>query len=239
MALKVLLIEDEDLIREVIMINLTRAGFDVYQSGNGEDGIDKFNSIKPNIVLLDINLPGIDGFEVCRRIREKDKSAGIIMLTARSQEIDRIGGLRSGADDYVTKPFSPGELVARVEALSRRLDLNSTDSPRATVASGPFILDTVNRGLMKNGEEIDITHVEYLILDYMIENEGRILTRQDIFEHVWQQPDGELKVVDVNIRRLRMKIEDDPSSPGYLQTVWGTGYMWSATGSRLRHLNEN
>lgn len=231
MGCKVLVVEDEALIREVLTINLVRAGFDTYEVSNGEDGIDRFNSLKPDVVLLDINLPGIDGFEVCRRIREKNAAVGIIMLTARSQEDDRIGGLRSGADDYVTKPFSPGELIARVEALIRRLNLGSASRSgkvEADLVSGPFCLSMSNRSLTKNGQEVDITQVEYQILGYLMKNEGKVLSRKDIFDHVWPSGTGELKIVDVNVRRLRMKIEDDPSEPVHLQTIWGTGYKWSS-----------
>lgn len=234
MALKVLIVEDEDLIREVIVINLSRAGYDVFQAANGEDGIDKFNSVKPEVVLLDINLPGMDGFEVCRRIREKAPTAGIIMLTARSQEADRIGGLKSGADDYITKPFSPAELVARVEALARRLAIvhGAGTGLEEPVVSGPFVLDMNTRELRKHGNDIDVTQVEFLILAYMMKNGGKVLSRREIFDHVWSNEDeGDMKIVDVNVRRLRMKIEDDPAIPGYIQTVWGTGYMWCSNGS--------
>lgn len=235
MSERVLVIEDEEIIREVIVINLTRAGFDVFEAGSGEDGLDRFSSVKPGIVLLDINLPGIDGFEVCRRIRERSASVGIIMLTARSQETDRIGGLKSGADDYVTKPFSPAELVARVEALGRRIMLSGGNEPKEegeVLRSGPFELNTHTRVLTKNGEEKDITQVEYLILCYMMKNEGKILSRRDIYDHVWAQNENDLKIVDVNMRRLRVKIERDPSAPEHIQTVWGTGYMWRGSMTR-------
>lgn len=234
MALKVLIVEDEDLIREVIVINLSRAGYEVFQAGNGEDGIETFKSVKPDVILLDINLPGIDGFEVCRRIREEAPTTGIIMLTARSQEADRIGGLKSGADDYITKPFSPAELIARIEALARRLAIvhGSGSGMEEPLVSGPFVLDVNTRELRKNGNEIDVTQVEFLILAYMMKNGGKALSRKEIFEHVWtNEEDGDTKIVDVNVRRLRMKIEDDPAIPGYIQTVWGTGYMWCSTGA--------
>ncbi len=229
MACKILVIEDEALIREMLTINLVRAGFDTFESSNGEDGIDRFNSLRPDVVLLDINLPGMDGFEVCRRIRERNATAGIIMLTARSQEFDRIEGLRSGADDYITKPFSPGELIARVEALVRRLKLGTGlqgNKAAKDVISGPFCLSLAHRTLSKNGEEVDITQTEYQILAYLMQNEGETLSRKDIFEHAWPYGKGDLKIVDVNVRRLRMKLEDDPSEPVHLKTVWGVGYRW-------------
>ena len=231
MAYKVLVVEDEATIREVLTINLVRAGFDTFETSNGEDGIDRFNSLHPDIVLLDINLPGVDGFEVCRRIREKNATVGIIMLTARSQEADRIGGLKCGADDYLTKPFSPGELIARIEALIRRLNLGGSavaENKAADLVSGPFVLNMGSRSLTKRGEDIDITQIEYAILGFLMKNEGKVLTRREIFEHVWPSGTGDMKIVDVNIRRLRMKIEDDPGEPQYLQTIWGTGYKWQS-----------
>ena len=234
MARKVLVIEDEDLIREVIVLNLSRAGFSTYEAANGEDGIDRFNSLQPDVVLLDINLPGIDGFDVCTRIREKSPNTGIMMLTARSQEADRIGGLKSGADDYVTKPFSTAELIARVEALARRVAVSKIAGsygvlPEKDLLSGAFRLSRYNRTLTKNGVEIDITQVEGLILAFLMLNSGKELTRREIFDEVWPEGDvdSDMKIVDVNIRRLRMKIEDNPSSPNYIQTVWGTGYRWN------------
>lgn len=231
MATKVLVVEDEALIREVLTINLVRAGFDTFEVSCGEDGVDRFNSLHPDIVLLDLNLPGIDGFEVCRRIREKNAAVGIIMLTARSQEGDRIDGLKCGADDYVIKPFSPGELIARIEALVRRLHLGGEavkENKSADVVSGRFVLHTSNRTLTKDGNEIDITQIEYAILDFLMHHKGTVVSRRDIFEHVWPSGTGDMKIVDVNIRRLRMKIEDNPAEPQVLQTIWGTGYQWQS-----------
>jgi DNA-binding response OmpR family regulator len=181
------------------------------------------------VVLLDIMLPGIDGFAVCRKLREKSKTLGIIMLTARTQELDKVGGLMIGADDYVTKPFSPSELVARIDALFRRLQLDS-ESPLTAdeLTSGPFTLNLRSRTLTKSSAPIELTQVEYQIMKYFLENPDTALSRSDIMNHVWgQEYFGDLKIVDVNVRRLRMKIEAEPSAPNFILTVWGYGYKWN------------
>lgn len=226
---KILVVEDEDSIRSFIVINLSRAGYEVCEAGSGEDALDIL-AREPGIgvALFDIMLPGIDGFELCRRIRSKGSKIGIIMLTARTQEVDRVTGLMTGADDYVTKPFSPTELIARIDALYRRLDgVIGEDSAR--IISGPFELNTRNRTLDKNEKRIRLTQVEYTIMRYFLENPDRAISREDMLSAVWGSDyEGELKIVDVNIRRLRIKIEDDPALPGYIQTVWGFGYKWNS-----------
>lgn len=226
---KILVVEDEDSIRSFIVINLSRAGYEVCEASKGEDVEEILAKEKGiGVMLLDLMLPGIDGFEVCRRIRSKGSKIGIIMLTARTQEVDRVTGLMTGADDYVTKPFSPTELIARIDALYRRLDgVIGEDSER--MISGPFELNTRNRTLDKNGKRIRLTQVEYTIMRYFLENPDRAISRESILGAVWGNDyDGELKIVDVNIRRLRIKIEDDPANPGYIQTVWGYGYKWNS-----------
>jgi DNA-binding response OmpR family regulator len=231
MLKRILVVEDEEAIREFVIINLKRAGYDVYEAGSGEEALKIFdeNNAKFNIVLLDIMLPGIDGFAVCRRMREKSKTLGIIMLTARTQELDKVGGLMIGADDYVTKPFSPSELVARIDALYRRLENEtSKDHQPEEIASGPFVLNLKGRTLFKGDAQIELTQVEYQIMKYFLENPDTALSRSDILNHVWGEDYfGELKIVDVNVRRLRMKIEDDASNPKFILTVWGYGYKWS------------
>ena len=174
-------------------------------------------------------VPGdMDGFEVCRTIRTTNKSIGIIMLTARTQEMDKVTGLMTGADDYVTKPFSPAELTARIDALYRRIG-GDGGSDGAEQQQGPFVLNTRNRTLDKNGKRIKLTQVEYSIMKLFMQNPGRALSREDILTSVWGRDfDGELKIVDVNIRRLRIKIEDDTANPTYITTVWGFGYKWGA-----------
>ena len=220
---KVLVLEDESSIRSFIVINLRRAGYEVIEAETGEEALEKLKEhADVRVALLDIMLPGIDGFEVCRRIRATNATIGIIMLTARSQEMDKVTGLMTGADDYVTKPFSPAELTARVDALMRRsggaaVDAGEIDQP-------PFLL---NRTLEKNGQRIKLTQVEYSIMKMFMENPGKALSREEILDMVWGHDYfGELKIVDVNIRRLRLKIEDNATNPTYITTIWGYGYKW-------------
>ena len=226
---KVLILEDEVSIRSFVVINLKRAGYEVVEAGTGEEALDLLKA-NPDVgvAILDIMLPGIDGFEVCRSIRVTDKKIGIIMLTARSQEMDKITGLMTGADDYMTKPFSPAELTARIDALYRRIDSYGS-SNQIELKHGPFVLNTRNRTLDKEGRRIKLTQVEYAIVKLFMQNPGRALSREDILAAVWGRDyDGELKIVDVNIRRLRIKIEDDTANPTYITTVWGFGYKWGA-----------
>ena len=224
---KVLILEDELNIRSFVVINLKRAGYHVIEAGTGEEALNKLQK-NPDIgvAILDIMLPDIDGFEVCRRIRATSKQIGVIMLTARTQEMDKVTGLMTGADDYVTKPFSPAELTARIDALFRRLGGDSQASSEL-LNQGPFVMNTRNHTLEKNGSRIRLTQVEYAILKLFMQNPGRALSREDIQSAVWgKENEGDLKIVDVNIRRLRIKIEDDPTEPTYITTVWGFGYKW-------------
>ena len=229
MSKKVLVLEDEASIRSFIVINMQRAGYQVLEAENGLDAlriIEENSDIK--IALLDVMLPDIDGFEVCRRIRSNGHKLGIIILTARTQEMDRVTGLMTGADDYVIKPFSPAELVARVDALYRRVG-SAEDGENASeiMKRGPFTLNAKNRSIEKNGDKIRLTQVEYQILKYFMEHPGVALSREKILEEVWgMEYFGELKIVDVNIRRLRIKIEDNPAEPKFITTVWGYGYKW-------------
>ena len=224
---KVLILEDEVNIRSFVVINLRRAGYDVIEAGLGQEALDKLAK-NPDIgvAILDVMLPDIDGFEVCRSIRATNKQIGIIMLTARSQEMDKVTGLMTGADDYMTKPFSPAELTARIDALYRRIG-SDTVSDAEELRQGPFTLNVRNRTLDKAGVRIKLTQVEYPIMKLFMQNPGRAMSREDILTTVWGRDyDGELKIVDVNIRRLRIKIEDDTANPTYITTVWGFGYKW-------------
>ena len=225
---KVLVLEDESSIRGFIVINLRRAGYEVVEAETGEEALEKLQQNSDvRVALLDIMLPGIDGFEVCRRIRAGNSRIGIIMLTARSQEMDKVTGLMTGADDYVTKPFSPAELTARVDALMRRS--GAAEETSDTIRRDPFLLNNQNRTLEKNGERIKLTQVEYSIMRMFMENPDRALSREEILDRVWGRDYfGELKIVDVNIRRLRIKIEDNAQKPTYVNTVWGFGYKWGA-----------
>lgn len=230
MSKRVIVVEDEDVIRELIAINLRRSGYEVTEAASGEEAMDIFETSQPfDVAILDINLPGVDGLVLCRMLRDKSPFIGIMMLTARTQETDRVNGLMTGADDYVTKPFSPGELIARVDALYRRVSLSNKDIKTNTIiTSGDFSLNSRNRTVFQNGELLDLTQVEYLILRFFLENYNTNLSRSDIYNHVWGAKEvGDLKIVDVNVRRLRMKIEANPSEPKYIQTVWGMGYKWA------------
>ncbi len=226
---KILVVEDESSIRSFVVINLSRAGYEVCEAESGEEALEKLETESGiGVALLDLMLPGIDGFEVCRRIRSKGSKIGIIMLTSRTQEVDRVTGLMTGADDYVTKPFSPTELIARIDALYRRID-GVVYEDKTKITSGPFELNTRNRTLDKNGVRIRLTQVEYTIMRYLLENQDKAISREDMLSAVWGNDyEGELKIVDVNIRRLRIKIEDNPADPTYIQTVWGYGYKWNS-----------
>ena len=206
---KVLVLEDESNIRSFVVINLKRAGYETIEAGTGEEALEQI-ARHPDIrvALLDIMLPGeMDGFEVCRRIRAMDSKIGIIMLTARTQEMDKVTGLMTGADDYVTKPFSPAELTARVDALFRRTGGEEESVSADEISQPPFLLNTRNRTLEKNGQRVKLTQVEYGIVKLFMENPGKALSREEILRCVWGKDYlGEVKIVDVNIRRLRVKI---------------------------------
>ncbi|MCR4614632.1 MAG: response regulator transcription factor [Clostridiales bacterium] len=230
---RVLVAEDESAIREFIVINLVRSGYTVVDVPDGAKAIEAFNDCNGDfdVALLDIMMPEMDGLEVCKRLRAMSGSIGIIMLTAKAQEMDRVTGLMLGADDYVVKPFSPSELMARVDAVYRRVAMlsekNNGGSDSGVFFSDGFALNTRNRTLTRNGKHIELTQVEFQIMEFFFKNQGVALSRTDILKGVWgiENP-GEEKIVDVNIRRLRMKIEDEPSEPKHLLTVWGKGYEW-------------
>lgn len=232
---KILVCEDEDAIRDFVVINLTRAGYEVTEATNGEEeALQKYDEFNGDfdVAILDIMMPGIDGLQVCKELRNMNSGIGIIMLSARTQEMDKVTGLMLGADDYITKPFSPSELTARVDSLYRRVvmsEANSENNFKEELKSGIFTLNLRNRSLTKNGTIIELTQVEFQIMEYFFSKPGTALDRTDILNHVWgEQYVGEEKIVDVNIRRLRMKVEDEPSNPKYIVTVWGLGYKWDA-----------
>ena len=232
---KILVAEDEQAIREFVVINLKRAGYDTLEAGTGDEALRIYERENGSIdvALLDVMMPGEnDGLAVCRKLREKSGSIGIIMLTARTQEMDKVSGLMMGADDYVTKPFSPSELVARVDAVYRRVALEqmrNENNFREEIRSGEFVLNLRNRSLMKAGKPIELTQVEFQLMEYFFCNPTTALDRKTILKHVWGEGYyGEEKIVDVNIRRLRMKVEDEPSNPRHIITVWGLGYKWEA-----------
>lgn len=228
---RIIVCEDEASIREFIVLNLNRSGYDVTDVDCGEAAIKAFEDAggEFDVALLDIMMPGIDGFEVCKRLREMSDKIGIIMLSAKSQEMDKVSSLMMGADDYITKPFSVTELIARVDAVCRRVSLTAGRPAdlSGTIESGPFVIDLRSRTLRKNGEPVDLTQVEYQIMEYFLKNQNTALDRMSILKHIWGESYyGVEKIVDVNIRRIRMKIEDEPSSPKYITTIWGYGYKW-------------
>lgn len=227
---KILVCEDEDTIRDFEVINLKRSGYDVVDVASGEEALKVFarEGDSFDVVLLDVMMPGIDGFEVCKQLRAQSENLGIIMLTAKTQEMDKVRGLMIGADDYITKPFSPSELVARVDAIYRRVSMTSKPQNSAQeITSGEFVLNLKSRTLTKNGKPIDLTQVEYQIMEYFLKNRNTALERSAILDQIWgTNYYGDIKIVDVNIRRLRMKVEDEPSNPKHIQTVWGYGYKW-------------
>lgn len=231
---RILIAEDEAAIRDFIVINLKRSGYEVIEAENGRQAVELYDECEGDIdiALLDIMMPEMDGLEVCKYLRQKSSTVGIVMLTAKSQEMDKVTGLLVGADDYVIKPFSPSELMARIDAIYRRVNVNKEIADKNknsgdVVISGEFRLNLRSRTLEKSDEPIELTQVEFQIMEYFMSNPGLSLSRLDILCRVWGDAYyGDEKVVDVNIRRLRMKIEDDPSSPEHLVTVWGMGYKW-------------
>ena len=229
---KVLVVEDEASIRELIALNLQMAGWEVLEAENGERGLRRLKEEGPcDAAVLDVMLPGIDGFSLCESIRQDDQNIGIIILSAKGLEEDKIRGLSIGADDYMTKPFSVSELLARIEALCRRVNRGQSQpaAQETRLVSGKFVLDEASRILYKGKTPIDLTQVELQIMELFFHNQGTALVREKILEGVWGPGYfGDVKIVDVNIRRLRMKIEDEPSSPKHILTVWGYGYRWNA-----------
>ena len=231
---RVLVVEDEASIREMVALNLKMACWEVVEAPSAERALELMHHGEEcDAALLDIMLPGMDGLSLCETIRRENNEIGIIIVSAKGQESDKIRGLSIGADDYITKPFSVSELVARLEALTRRIKRGGVPAKPAEeqeqLISGPFVLDEKSRMLYKNGTAIDLTQVEFQIMELFFRNPGTALVREKILEGVWgKNYFGDVKIVDVNIRRLRMKIEDEPSSPQHILTVWGYGYRWNA-----------
>ncbi len=225
---RVLIVEDEEDIRDFIVINLKRAGFEVVEVESGEEALAIIQNEKNlDIMLLDIMLPGIDGYKVLKKTRENNCSMGIIMLTAKSQEIDKVTGLSYGADDYIVKPFSPMELIARIDAILRRMNKENNIENKKILTSGIFKLDLEARRFFKGDKEIELTQTEFLLIELFLKNEGKVLSRNEILDSVWGSDYfGDIKVVDVNMRRVRQKVENDSSSPEYINTVRGFGYKW-------------
>ena len=225
MSIKVLLVEDEDNIRQFTKINLAREGFEILEAESGEKGVELAELNKPDVAVLDIMLPGIDGFEVCKILRNKFPNIVIIMLTAKTQDNDKIEGLERGADDYLTKPFNPRELILRIKSVLRRSPQKQNNSQ--IIEDETFKLDMYSRNFYKNGKEITLTPTELNIIKLLMQNPGKAITRDELMDKAWGEDFiGDAKIVDVNMRRLRSKIEEDSTHPKYIVTVWGVGYRW-------------
>nr|WP_308551032.1 response regulator transcription factor [uncultured Peptostreptococcus sp.] len=225
---KILILEDEIGIRGFVSINLKREGYEVIEAGTGSEAIEKLDSeTNISLALLDIMLPDMSGIDVCRYIREKYENMGVIMLTAKSQEDDKIEGFVAGADDYIIKPFSIKELLFRVSALIRRVKKDNDTRKSSILDIPPFSLDTNKRKLYKNGDVVDLTPTEFSIVKFLMLNASDSLSRDQILQEVWGSTElYDYKIVDVNIRRIRNKIEEDPSKPKYILTAWGYGYTF-------------
>lgn len=221
---KVLVVDDEPTIGDVVFRYLRRAGYDASVATTGQDALKQAARDRPDVVVLDLMLPDVDGLEVMRRLRQQDhRRAAILLLTARGEESDRIVGLRLGADDYVVKPFSPAELVARVDAMMRRLE--PTRQPELPLLVNGLEIDPGGRRVMLDGEQVDLTTREFELLLFLALHRGQAFTRAELMDRVWQYAFyADTSTVTVHIRRLRAKLERDPTRPRLIETVWGVGY---------------
>jgi DNA-binding response OmpR family regulator len=228
---KILVVEDEESIRRFITLNLSAVGYEVAEAETGEQALTMLRSFRPDVIVLDLMLPGISGFEVCRQIRKMMPETFVIMLTAKGQDTDKILGLELGADDYLVKPFNPFELIARIKAMLRR----STHFKigKKVLQCGYLCLDIMANKFFKKGVEIELTPTEFALLKMFMENQGKALKRNEILNVVWgENYFGDTKTLDVHIRRLREKLEKNPSEPDYIKTVWGSGYRLQAEPDR-------
>ena len=223
----ILVVDDDREIVRAIALNLESEGYNVFKAYDGMEALDLAMTKDIHLILIDVMMPKLDGLSAIMKIRER-KNLPIIVLSAKSEDSDKVIGLSMGADDYVTKPFSPAELTARVDALLRRMGENTPATHTGELYQPPFLLNLTNRTLEKNGERVKLTQIEYAIVKLFMENSGKALAREEILDAVWGKGYfGELKIVDVNVRRLRLKIEDDAQEPKYISTVWGFGYKWT------------
>lgn len=236
--IRILVVEDEASIRKFITINLERNGYDVLEADSGEKALEIIKAEKPGVIVLDVMLPGMDGFDVCRRVRRDFPEIIVIMLTARGQDVDKIAGLELGADDYMVKPFNPRELTARIRSILRRTENNRIDAV-TLIPHKNLLMDLNSQKFFKNNNEVELTPTEFSVLKILICNPGRAMSRNDLLNSVWgKNYFGDLKTLDVYIRRLREKIEDNPSQPQFIETVWGFGYRWQET-SDDQHQEKN
>lgn len=226
----VLVVDDDDTVREVVVAYMHRAGLPTVQASDGLQAVAAVESAIPRLVILDLMMPGIDGLEALKRMRNIAPGVPVILLTAKSSEDERIAGLELGADDYVTKPFSARELVLRVQALLRRSEQASdrTLPSVATIEDGPLLLDSAARTLHRAGLPVALTSREFDLLAYLLSHPGVVVTRDELMEQVWGWNFGDDSTVTVHVRRLRNKVEEDPANPQRLLTVWGNGYRWES-----------
>ncbi|HEY7175145.1 MAG TPA: response regulator transcription factor [Micromonosporaceae bacterium] len=233
MGQRILVVDDDPTVSDVVRRYLERAGYDVVLASDGPAALTAFDQHHPDLVVLDLMLPGMDGLEVCRRLRADSEGVPIIMLTALGEESDRVLGLQYGADDYVTKPFSPRELVLRVQSVLRRAgaDAASADpkAPGEILRDGDLSVDTARRVAMRGGQELALTVREFDLLAYLMSHPGRAFRRSELLEAVWGWTFGDQSTVTVHVRRLREKIEKDPANPRRIVTVWGVGYRFEAS----------
>lgn len=229
---KILIIEDEENIRELVTYNLKANGYETIEAEDGLTGITQAYKVKPDLILLDIMLPGKDGYEICRELRQDNIKTPIIMLTAKSEEVDKVLGLEFGADDYVAKPFGIRELLARIKAVLRRADMNSNetveeeqDEELENITAGNIFIDQRRHQVTVNGEQIELTFKEYELLSFLAKNRGRVYSRDELLDKVWGiDYVGETRTVDVHIRHLRQKLGQDEADSDYIETIRGRGY---------------
>ena len=232
MGKKVLIVEDEQNIVDILSFNLARDGYDTLEAYDGPTGLHLALEEDPDLILLDLMLPGMDGFDVCRTIREKGSAVPIIMLTAREEETDKVLGLELGADDYITKPFSMRELMARVKANIRRVNMAAAREEAKAAAGqielGRVTVDTQQMTVYKDGRPLELSQREYDLICYLAAQPGKVFSREALMEHVWNYEGyvGDVRAVDVAVRRLREKLEDDPASPRFIVTKRGMGYYF-------------
>ena len=225
MADTVLIVDDDEAVLTMLYKVIRSNGIEADTVASGEEALERTAQRTYDLILLDVNLMGMDGFQVVQTLRQRGVRTPIIIVSGRKEDYDTLYGLDIGADDYVTKPFSPAELTARIDALYRRIGGDQMDD--GEIKQPPFVLNTRKRTLEKSGQRIKLTQVEYAIMKMFMENPGKALSREEILRCVWGKDYlGEVKIVDVNIRRLRVKIEDEPTSPAFITTIWGYGYKW-------------
>jgi two-component system response regulator RegX3 len=225
---KILIVEDEESVLDPLELLLTKEGFSIETARDGREALEKFAKTNPDLILLDLMLPEISGTEVCRQIRVKSQ-VPIIMLTAKDTEVDKVVGLELGADDYVVKPYSKAELVARIKAVLRRQGSDTTNEPSGSISAGPVVIDVERHQVSINDQLISLPLKEFELLEFLVRNSGRVLTRTQLIDRIWGSDYfGDTKTLDVHVKRLRAKIEKDPANPVYIQTIRGLGYKFES-----------